>query len=40
MPNIFGYLDYRDFLKDYYLEEKAKSPVFSFQYFANKAGFN
>ena len=39
MPNIFGYLDYRDFLKDYYLEEKAKSPVFSFQYFANKAGF-
>lgn len=24
MPNIFGYLNYRDFLKDYYLEEKAK----------------
>lgn len=39
MPNIFGYLNYRDFLQDYYKEEKARSPVFSFQYFANKAGF-
>jgi uncharacterized protein (TIGR02147 family) len=39
MPNIFGYLNYRDFLRDYYREEKARSPVFSFQYFANKAGF-
>jgi len=39
MPNIFGYLDYRDFLGDYYREQKAKNPVFSYQFFANKAGF-
>ena len=39
MPNIFGYLNYRDFLRDYYLEQKAKNPNFSYQLFANKAGF-
>jgi uncharacterized protein (TIGR02147 family) len=39
MPNIFNYLNYRDFLKDYYEEHKAKSPCFSYKYLANKAGF-
>jgi uncharacterized protein (TIGR02147 family) len=39
MPPVFSYLNYRDFLRDYYLEEKAKNPSFSYQFFANKAGF-
>lgn len=39
MPNIFAYLNYREFLRDYYREEKAKNPAFSFQFLANKAGF-
>ena len=39
MPDIFAYLDYRQFLQDYYLERKRASPVFSYKNFANKAGF-
>src|SRR6185436_18708226 len=39
LPNIFAYLNYRDFLRDFYQEQKAKNPVFSYQYFANRAGF-
>jgi uncharacterized protein (TIGR02147 family) len=39
MPNLFAYLDYRQYLKDYYEEKKAANPVFSYQAFANKAGF-
>lgn len=39
MPNLYAYLDYREFLKDYYEEKKAASPVFSYKSFANKAGF-
>lgn len=39
MPNIFSYTDYRVYLKDYYDEQKAAIPAFSYRYFANKAGF-
>jgi uncharacterized protein (TIGR02147 family) len=39
MPNLFAYLDYRQYLKDYYEEKKAANPVFSYKSFANKAGF-
>jgi uncharacterized protein (TIGR02147 family) len=38
--NIYDYTDYRRFLKDYYEEQKARSPVFSYRYFASKAGVN
>ncbi|MBF0431276.1 MAG: TIGR02147 family protein [Fibrobacteria bacterium] len=38
MQNIFNYLDYRKFLKDYYLEKKSENKAFSYQFFANKAG--
>lgn len=39
MPDIYSYLDYREYLKDYYTEKKQANPVFSYQSFANKAGF-
>lgn len=39
MPDIYAYLDYREYLKDYYLEKKKANAVFSYQSFANKAGF-
>jgi uncharacterized protein (TIGR02147 family) len=39
MPNIFDYMDYREFLEDFYQEKKAHNPHFSFQLFAEQAGF-
>ncbi|NLE02187.1 MAG: TIGR02147 family protein [Fibrobacter sp.] len=39
MVNIFNYIDYREFLEDFYHEQKARNKAFSFQFFANKAGF-
>ncbi len=39
MPNIFNYMDYREFLEDFYDEQKSANKAFSYQYFANKAGF-
>jgi len=39
MPRIFNYLNYRDFLQDFYIEMKKGNPSFSFQVLANKAGF-
>ncbi len=38
--SIYDYTDYRQFLRDYYDEQKAKNPAFSYRYFAKKAGFN
>lgn len=38
--SIYDYTDYRLFLRDYYDEQKAKNPAFSYRYFAKKAGFN
>jgi uncharacterized protein (TIGR02147 family) len=39
MLNIFTYIDYREFLEDFYDEQKRVNKAFSYQYFANKAGF-
>jgi uncharacterized protein (TIGR02147 family) len=39
MSNIYKYIDYREFLEDFYNEQKAENKAFSYQYFANKAGF-
>jgi uncharacterized protein (TIGR02147 family) len=39
MPEIFEYLDYREFLRDYFNAKKEKYPAFSYQYLANRAGF-
>jgi len=38
--SIYDYTDYRQYLRDYYEEQKAKNPSFSYRYFAKKAGFN
>jgi uncharacterized protein (TIGR02147 family) len=37
---IYDYTDYRQYLRDYYAEQKAKNPAFSYRYFAKRAGFN
>jgi len=39
MSDIFEYLNYREFLGDYYSGQKATLPCFSYKYLANKAGF-
>jgi uncharacterized protein (TIGR02147 family) len=39
MPNIFNYMDYREFLKDFYTCHKAENPGFSYKIMADKAGF-
>ena len=36
---IYDYTSYREFLCDYYKEQKVVNSSFSYQYFANKAGF-
>lgn len=38
--NIFGYSDYREFLRDYYDHSKKTNKNFSYRYFAHKAGFS
>jgi len=38
MKRIEFYDDFREYLKDYYLERKEKFPHFSYRYFCNKAG--
>ena len=37
--SIFAYTDYRKYFADYYNEQKKLNPVFSYQYFSDKAGF-
>lgn len=37
-PSIYDYSDYRAFLRDYYVAEKARRPAFSYRYFARRAG--
>jgi uncharacterized protein (TIGR02147 family) len=39
MSEIYEYLDYREFLRDYFNAQKAKYPQFSYKYLANKVGF-
>jgi uncharacterized protein (TIGR02147 family) len=36
---IYNYTSYREFIRDYYNEQKVFNSSFSYQYFANKAGF-
>ncbi|MBF0433710.1 MAG: TIGR02147 family protein, partial [Fibrobacteria bacterium] len=38
MKTLTEYLNYRDYLRDYYLENKTKNKYFSYRYFASKAG--
>jgi uncharacterized protein (TIGR02147 family) len=37
VADVFQYLDYRAFLRDYYKEKKAASKTFSYVNFARKA---
>lgn len=39
MVSIFNYVDYREFLKDFFQAKKSANPHFSFQVFAIQAGF-
>jgi uncharacterized protein (TIGR02147 family) len=36
--DVYGYLDYRAFLRDYYAARKAKSKAFSYRSFSRRAG--
>ncbi len=38
LVHIFDYVDYRAFLRDYYVEQKARTRQFSFRAFAKRAG--
>lgn len=38
-PDIFGYLDYRAFLGDYYRAAKQNTRSFSYRYFSRRAGY-
>jgi uncharacterized protein (TIGR02147 family) len=40
MKSIFEYLDYRDFLKDYYEEKKSQRSFFSYRMFGAKTGID
>lgn len=37
-PDVYGYLDYREYLKDFYEAEKGRSPTFSFRNFSRRIG--
>lgn len=39
-PDIFAYLDYREYLGDYYTAAKANSRAFSYRWFSRRAGFS
>lgn len=39
MADVFAYTDYRKFLADYYKQNKARNPAFSYQMLSDKAGF-
>jgi len=39
MISVFSYLDYREFLRDFFSEKKKLNPHFSFHVFADQAGF-
>lgn len=38
MTDVFDYLDFRQYLRDYYAARKAGNPSFSYENFARKAG--
>jgi uncharacterized protein (TIGR02147 family) len=37
-PSVYEYTEYRSYLRDYYVAEKARRPAFSYRYFARRAG--
>jgi uncharacterized protein (TIGR02147 family) len=39
MKALFKYIDYRQFLEDFYIEKKRTTRSFSYRFFAQKAGF-
>ena len=39
MNSLFEYMNYRDYLRDYYAEKKKQHAFYSFRLFAQKAGF-
>jgi len=40
MVNVFDYLDYREYLRDYYLEAKKSKPFFSYRFIGNRVGMD
>lgn len=36
---LFTYIDYRQFLKDYFVQQKKSHPNFSYEYFARRSYF-
>lgn len=40
MVEVYEYLDYREFLKDFYASKKAKSQAFSYRAFSKRAGIS
>ena len=40
MINIFDYLDYREYLRDYYKEKKGEKPFFSYRFIGNRVGMD
>lgn len=39
-PDVFAYLDYRRFLRDFYIEKKSKGAGFSYRNFSRRAGIS
>lgn len=39
VEDIFNYTDYRDFIKDFYLEKKKVAPYYSYRYISSRVGF-
>ncbi len=39
MTNVLEYSDYRKFLGDFYRENKARNPAYSYRYIAQKVGY-
>ncbi|NLE01947.1 MAG: TIGR02147 family protein [Fibrobacter sp.] len=40
MISIFNYLDYREFLRDYYADAKQNKPFFSYRFIGNRVGMD
>jgi uncharacterized protein (TIGR02147 family) len=40
MVNIFDYLDYREFLRDFYRDAKRNKPFFSYRFIGNRVGMD
>ena len=40
MINIFDYIEYREYLRDYYQEQKRTKPFFSYRFIGNRVGMD